>query len=185
MRRQPATPISAVTDGNIVKIVGTVALAGESLRSPLTDLRCAAYTLELRASVARRPMQVRAGIGQSRRVQDEGVVAFRVRDATGEALVRVHGLTALALRRHHFARDNNMAIDGELHAYLQRKGHDLSDEWEAVEGVLEEGARVAVMGLAHWEPDAAAQPSYRESPMLLVIAAGDAPLDISNESAAL
>jgi hypothetical protein len=113
-----------------------------------------------------------------------GAVTFRVRDATGEALVRAHHRAGISLRRHHVARDDNMGIDRELHDYLERKGHALFYQWRAVEGVLEEGARVAVMGLARWEPDTAAEPSYREWPMRLVIV-GDAPLDISNEARAL
>jgi hypothetical protein len=173
LRRIKATPIRDVPDGRVVKIVGELVYAGRSIPSPLSARACAYYAILVE--------QYRGGPRGGHwweLVREERGIDFYVRDATGMALVRVttDGKYFPALVRDHRARTSPiLSNDPGIERFLRERGRSVEGSFfrknlRAYEGILEEGERVAVGGIARWVPDPdAAGGSYRETPKRLVL----------------
>ena len=184
------TAIAEVRDGRAVKIVGEVAYAGRSLVSPLSRRSCAYYAVLVQQHA---PRSGRGGPWRDL-VREERGVDFYVRDGSGVALVRVTERSVwAALVRDRAARTSAILhSDQDLERLLTERGHSTEGalfrkNLRAYEGVIAEGERVAVGGLARWVPDPdAASPGYRETGKRLVLQASEAlPLFLSDDPRAL
>jgi hypothetical protein len=181
LRTTPRTPISDAFDGQVIRIVGTVRYGERTLTSPLSGRRCALYSIV----VEDEDTASRSATGG---VREDAGVDFFLEDASATARIRFGGVAPAAA----LVRDREFyPTDIDPHKVLERfmAAHGKSIEgvvslkrFCATEGVLEEGARVAVRGLARWmaDPDAAGG-SYRETPRRLVLEGSEAvPLLLSN-----
>ncbi|MDB4965762.1 MAG: hypothetical protein JWN44_1451 [Myxococcales bacterium] len=180
------TAIASALDGRAVKIVGEVAYAGRSIASPLSGRLCAFYSIvveEYRSSG-------KSGAWHEI-LRDEKGVDFLVRDDSGMALVRIasDGAALPALVQDRKARTSPILhSDFDLERYLGERGISVEGRFfrknlRAAEGILEEGERVAVGGLARWLPDPnAGGGGYREAGKRLVLQSSEAlPLFLSDD----
>ena len=169
-RRLRPTAIDRVGDGARVKVVGRVDVGREPLEAPISGRPCAAWSVEVQdgnsfTSVA---LEVRA--------QD-----FVVRDGSPRpALVRARDASMV------FEIDVSFwqrALTPRMRAFLAR--HKLPDTgmfgapfYRYVEGVIEAGEEITVVGNARLELDeSGSTASYREPPMRVVLDAAErAPL---------
>lgn len=189
LRRVKPTRVCDVRDGRVVKLVGEVVYAGRTLASPLSRRDCAYYSVVVKQYAPRtgRPAK------WNEIVREERGVDFYVRDGSGMALVRLtERSTWAALIRDHQARTSPILLsDAELERLVTERGHATKGAFfrkrlRAYEGVLVEGERVAVGGLARWaaDPDAAGA-GYRDPGKRLVLEASDAlPLFFSDDPSA-
>lgn len=173
VRSYPVRPVREVVDGEVVRVVGRVEYVGTPLAAPISGRG---------AAVFRVVVQERVQSGRSstwRRVTEEvEAQPFVVRDATGAAFVRDPSPEVLLVEDHEqrsgFLRD----ATPELAAYLARFGQDsvgmlgMNRTLRYLEGVVEQGETIAVVGRARWEADdsgGASSGDYRSSPKRLVI----------------
>jgi hypothetical protein len=184
LKRLAATPIADAREGEIVKIVGTVGYAGQTVESPMSRRTCAFYSIVVEKSNRTPAIEI---------LREERGVDFHVRDASGVALVRIGNVpptTALVFERTRFTTpvDSDADIERILAAHGQAiRGVVFYKSLRAREGLLVEGAKIAVGGLARWMPDPdAAGGNYRETPKRLVLQASEAlPLFLSDDPSAL
>jgi hypothetical protein len=180
--RARRTQIADVRDGTVVKIVGQLSFIGEPLGAPLSGRRCAYYEATVDESSGRAPIQ----LIRERRGQD-----FILRDDSGKALVRMDEASAvLVMRDAQFSSGGDADPTAVMTAFLARHGQSsrgllFAKSLNYREGVLEPGERIAVLGLARWEPDPDPDRGalgYRELPMRLVVqASGRVPLVVTDE----
>jgi len=185
------TKIGDAKDGKAVKIVGELVYAGHSIASPLSQRKCAYYSIVVEEYRGR---GTRGGHWREI-IREEKGIDFYLRDDSGMALVRIsgdgHALPALVQDRR--ARTSPIiSNDPDLERFLNERGRSVEGTFfrknlRAYEGVLEAGERVAVGGLARWMPDPdAAGGNYRETPKRLVLEASESlPLFLSDDPAAL
>jgi hypothetical protein len=176
--------IADAVDGQVVKIVGTVAPHRETLKSPLTARPCLYYMIVV----------VEQGRGGGELVREQRGVDFLMRDESGEALVHAGGRPppAAALRLEKKREISTLLYRDEgLERFLTARGHSpktsfslgLRRHVRAYEAIIVTGQQLAASALAHWQPDVAGQgASYREAPERLTLAAsGDVPLLLSDD----
>ncbi len=178
------TRIRDVKDGEIVKLVGRAGLLRESLKAPISERACLAWSVEI---------QVRRGSGKNRRwraVHDAcDVRPFALEDETGTAHVDVSN-ARMVLSADHRAAHGGGWSDGsdELLAYCGEQGLDTSTFFggsvpvRSREGVIDLGETIAVMGVARWEDDPSTEgDGYRSvGKRLVLVAPADAPLLLSD-----
>lgn len=191
LKRMRPTPVRDARDGKALKIVGELIYAGGSLSSPLSQRRCAYYSIVVEEYRGR---GTRGGHWREILREERGV-EFYVRDQSGVALVRVggDGKELPALVRDKKARTSPiLSNDPDLERFLNERGKSIEGAFfrknlRAYEGVLEAGERVAVGGLARWMPDPdAVGGNYRETPTRLVLEASQSlPLFLSDDPATL
>jgi hypothetical protein len=180
------TAIARARDGRAVKIVGAVAYAGRSIPSPLSGRECAYYAI-----VVEEYRSHGKGGSWHEILREEKGIDFLVRDDSGIALVRIasHGGTFPALVQDRKARTSPILhSDADLERYLGERGISTEGRFfrknlRASEGILEQGERVAVGGLARWLPDPdAGGGGYREAGKRLVLQSSEAlPLFLSDD----
>jgi hypothetical protein len=188
LKRVKPTAVREVHDGRVVKLVGQVAYSGRSIAAPLSGRACAFY------SVVVEEFRHRGRHGRWHEiVREEKGIDFLVRDESGIALVRVDQAALPALVYDRKSRTSPLLYsDAALERFLNERGRASEGRFfrtnlRAYEGVLEEGERVAVGGLARWIPDpGAAGAGYRDPGKRLVLQASEAlPLFLSDDPAAL
>jgi hypothetical protein len=191
LKRVKPTPIAKARDGKVVKIVGELLYAGRSMPSPLSGRECAYYSIvvtEYRGTGAR-------GGSWTEILREERGIDFMVRDGSGVALVRIAREAAAfpALVQDKKARSSPLLYsDADLDRFMSERGMTtegtfLRRNLRASEGILEEGERVAVGGLARWLPDPdAGGGGYREAGKRLVLQSSEAlPLFLSDDPTTL
>ena len=170
-RRLPVTPLDRVTDGARVKIVGRLDAGESPLEAPITGRACAAWSVEVQ----------RAGAGWETIVVEESAREFVLRDGSARpALIR-------ASRAHVVFDADSWSAPGQpsprMRNFLAR--HRLPERrmlgepilYRYVEGVLEPGEEITVVGVARLEIDPSGSAvSYREPPMRALLDAAAAPL---------
>lgn len=191
LRRIKPTLIRDVRDGRAVKIVGELVYGGRSIEAALSRRACAYYAVRVQEY---RSYGTRGGHWREI-VREEKGVDFYVRDESGMALIRVasDGKDFPALVNDRKARTSPIVSDDpDLARFMAERGRSVEGSFfrknlRAYEGVLEAGERVAVGGLARWEPDPdAAGGNYRETPKRLVLQASEAlPIFLSDDPSAL
>jgi hypothetical protein len=180
LRQVRPTAIAAARDGQAVKIVGQLVHASSTIATPIFDRACAFYSI----LVHEHPVQ----LGEIFR-EDKGV-DFYLRDGSSMALVRASMGEARAAvvrdRRAHSSTlyDPNANVERFVaERRIPSKVFLSSRSLTVSEGVLVAGMRIAVAGLARWEPDPdASGGNYREMPKRLVLEASEAlPLFLSDD----
>jgi hypothetical protein len=162
IKRAKRKNIADVQDGEIVKIRGTLRYAGSTVVAPISGRQCVAFNVMVEQSQGKRtPI----------RFTEDDCTTFLLEDATGKALVSPTlarlVVSTDAHRRSGVFEDPTPQMITLLDDHgVDYKGIFLNNETRYVEGILEEGETVAVLGLAHWEPDpdpgTAARGGYRE-----------------------
>jgi hypothetical protein len=191
LRKTPRASIAQVADGADAKITGTVEIVGDSLAAPLTGRRCVYFEVtveEYRSS----------GKSGSWRtiIREKQGVPFRVRDATGKAMVNLGAARMAVVKDAHFRSGTFNDATPELEAFLERYGKKstgflgFNRKLRYKEGALEAGEEVAVAGRGMWEPDPDPEPGaaggYRDAPRRLVMTGGrNLPLLVSDDPATL
>jgi hypothetical protein len=191
LKRVKPTAIRDAKDGKTVKLVGELVYAGHSIASPLSQRKCAYYSIVVKEYRGR---GARGGHWREI-VREERGIDFYLRDPSGMALVRIggDGNALPALVQDHRVRTSPIVHnDADLERFLNERGRTVEGTFfrknlRAYEGILEAGERVAVGGLARWMPDPdAAGGNYRETPKRLVLEASESlPLFLSDDPAAL
>lgn len=180
---QPTTrQIAEAIDGQVVKIVGTVAAHRQTLTSPLTARPCLFYLIVV----------MEQGSSGGEVVREQRGVDFLLRDESGEALVHAGGQPppAAALRLEKKREISAVLFRDEgLERFLSARGHapraplGLPRRVRAYEAIIVPGQQLAACALAHWQPDTEGRgASYREAPERLTLApSGDVPLLLSDD----
>ena len=149
VRDAPPTPVRDVVAGTLCRIEGRV-VARETIEAPITGRRCVCFRATARRLVA--------DVGLYADREDAGVL-FELDDGTGRAIVDPTGAWVEVRPDHSLPHGTE-----RTKAWLLRIGRRglLYQELHWGEGVIVDGARVSVMGLAHREeaPDGAG--SYRD-----------------------
>lgn len=173
LRRMRPEDIATVREGRLVKIVGTLALAGPPLAAPVSGRPCVYFHVWYEV--------LRTVIVQGARVEEWGpgmeltdACDFLVTDATGTALVRAResGVPEVAIRADAYV--HSVSEDGAQRCH---------------EAILAAGDVVAVFGTSQREVDSRSEAvGYRDAPARLVLR-GDAeahrPLVISDDPAVI
>lgn len=162
-RRLPVTPVDRVVEGRRVKVMGRVDAGAQPLEAPITGRRCAAWSVELQE-----------GPGWETMLVEQKAQEFVLRDRSGRpALIRASRASVVFdvdswswpqqptermlsfLRRHHVRE----------HGYFG----SATLPYRYVEGVLEAGEEITVVGSARLEIDESGTAgTYREPPMRAV-----------------
>jgi hypothetical protein len=152
LRRAPRIAIRALPEATRARIVGTVA-AEATLRAPLTGRTCVAYVVHVEERVSNGKTTT-----WTPRIHEVKSVPFTVDDGTGRALVDP-GQAQLLVEMDSTTRSGpfDEATAAEA-GFLERhgmaaKGWFLRKNLRYLEGVIEPGERVAVLGRAVREPD--------------------------------
>jgi hypothetical protein len=184
MARISRRSIASVSEGETVRIVGTLECAESRLTAPLTGRSCVAYQVIYAIE--------EAGLGLRKRRTETTARQFFIRDDTGLVHVCIETPTLAPLRDRHWSFGQILGAPELFERYLAR--HRLSRRRflfkrraEFFEGILEKGQRVAVTGVARWDVDAQdAVTNYREAPRRLTIDATDTvPVMVSNDPRAM
>ncbi|CAG0979939.1 hypothetical protein ARNL5_02383 [Anaerolineae bacterium] len=160
----PIVRIADAAEGKEVAIVGTAEVI-EPLTAPLSGRPCALWHVLVIQHT---------GDGDRTLVEEHGGKDFLVRDESGVALVRVE--RALRVFDYDVAHRSGFRKDAtpELEAFLAERGHSprwgfLNKEIYYVEGVIEAGESVGVIGLGRWERPASE--GYRDQKGRLIVEA--------------
>jgi hypothetical protein len=145
--RVPRVPVAHVREGERVRIEGRVRLRGAPFRAPASGRACCFYRL-VNASAGRyhKPYE--------REVTD-GYGELQVDDDTGSVLIRMlrPEYVSVRLDRTYVKTIATREPSAEVEAALERLGRPVEGPWVRIhEGVLEDGARVAVVGRTTFEP---------------------------------
>ncbi|MEM9074064.1 MAG: GIDE domain-containing protein [Myxococcota bacterium] len=175
---KPPRAIEKLDDGEEVKLVGTVRLADDALKAPVSGKPCAGYEVR----VARRRLMRWRPV----RVARERV-GFFLDDGTGEVFVRLDEGAQVQLvtsARYRASRKLRRSIRGVLGNLLQEAP---ARSYRCDEGALTEGARVAVYGVARQVSDARPEreDGYRARRYRFVVESAREGLYVSDERAAL
>ncbi|HEX2571680.1 MAG TPA: DUF3592 domain-containing protein [Polyangia bacterium] len=183
LKKVVATSIRDVQVGQRVKIVGRLVHGENALTAPLSGRSCACYRVTV----------TEAGDDCDHQVLDEIRSAdFFVEDGSGKALVRLSGRAQLIIVEDvHRSSGTFNDPTPELKAFLERHGQSsrgvlgvFNRSLKYVEGVLEQGEQVAVVGVARLEsdPDPHAAHGYREpASRLVLVPPGDGDLIVTDE----
>jgi hypothetical protein len=188
LQRMHALTISAVQEGLRTKIIGRLRYGQEHLTAPLSGRRCACYRIIM--SVIGNEGGGENDIGELDDVQG---VDFWVEDGSGKALVRLMGpIQLLVVDDVHCWRGSSVLRKAtpELEELLERRGVSrfFSRPVEYFEGLLKEGDKVAVFGVAHFETES--EPSgahaYREPAQhMVIVPSQEEGLIVTNEPSVL
>jgi molybdopterin-binding protein len=163
VRRLSITAIDRVSDGARVKISGRLDPGRQPLEAPITGRPCAAWSVEVQEGTSFTSILVEV------QAQD-----FALRDGSARAALVRTGQASIV-----FDSDASVwqrQVTGRMRAFLER--HRVPDRGyygggaplRYIEGVLEAGEEVSVVGTARVELDATSDAaSYREPPMRVVL----------------
>jgi hypothetical protein len=173
MRALPRQRVRDVAEGTIARVVGTVE-SSAPLVSPLSKLPCVYWHIVVEES---RPT-AKGGSVWHPFLEDEQRIDFAVRDATGEAWVRVANALPLVVADGKASSSHFRAAPPELEAFLASHGTSglvwtTPRKLRCREAVVAVGETVSLAGLAHWERDPdgpTGERNYREgAPLRLVL----------------
>ncbi len=166
-RRLPRTAIAEAASGELVKIVGRLEVEAAPLTAPFSGRACAHY--EAGVDVGHKA-------GFRRRVEEARSTSFVISDGSGRALVETDRLLVEVVLDHLWSSSE---LDAETRFDLERflfqagrKGRRLladPSRLRYVEGALEHGEVVTVVGLATWGRRAAPGVGYRDTSPTLTI----------------
>lgn len=177
--------VSALREGDLVRVAGTLRLGPRALTAPLSGRRCALFLVRVREKKGKSSAEI---------IRESEGVEFTLEDGSGAVLVRPERFE-LALVDDHEQRSGTWNDASPAVAnYLASKGQSpetslgFNRGLSFYEAVLEEGERVAVLAAVTRELDPEPQSAgegYRDRPMRLVLVAppGGAML-LSDEPAA-
>lgn len=164
--------IGEVKDGEIVNIKGKVVLVGRTLKAPLSQRKCAYYSIEV--------SNWRAGPDYNNIKEEKGgdLVIF---DGEDYAMVNVKKVNALLHddKIYHYDAFTTNLIEiitnsYEVREYLEKNGKpktiisDILTEVCATEGVLEEGETIVVAGKASWKSSSKLKLNIPEKRILFI-----------------
>ncbi len=165
--RLPRTRIADAVAGDVVKIVGRVEYEREPLASPFSGRRCAHYEAGV---------DVGTKGGFRRRIEELRSTSFVVADESGRALIETDKLLVEVVIDHHWS---SLELDAETRFELERflfqagpAGSRLLEtpsRLRYVEGALEQGELVTVVGVATWGRATEPGIGYRDLTRRLVI----------------
>lgn len=165
LRSAPRVAIRELPEGTPARIVGTVA-AQATLRAPLTGRTCVAYVAQVEELVSSGKTSSWRG-----RIHEVRHVPFTVDDGTGRAIVDP-GQAKLLVEMDSTTRSGTFDDATPVEEDFLRRHNMGSQGWffnktlRYLEGVIEPGERVAVLGRAVREPDpdaAGAVTGYRDA----------------------
>jgi hypothetical protein len=158
LRGARRTPISQVTDGQVVKLVGELSCVGEPLRAPFSRRPCAYYHSIVEQEKSREGTRYFDWVA----IVDESdcCAQILIDDGTGVALVELQDPeVVLKIDQRFGAKFLESAPEGAK-AFLAKHHVTEEDSWRNLrfaEGALEQGEQVAVLGLCRLEPEPDAQ----------------------------
>ncbi|MBL9021733.1 MAG: hypothetical protein JNL21_06010 [Myxococcales bacterium] len=165
--RLPRTRIAEASAGELIKVVGRVEYETEPLVAPFSGRACAHYEAAV---------EVRTKHGFRRKVEQVRSTSLVVADETGRALVEPDKLLVDVVIDHHWASaDLDHETRFELEQFLFQAGDAgsrlLQDPGRLryVEGVLEQGELVTVVGVAAWGRATEPGVGYRDLTRRLVL----------------
>jgi hypothetical protein len=187
---EAVVPIRDLSDGAVARVTGRIEHVRPALVAPLSGRSCACFHL-----LVEQVGPPGALVPSWSTVVDAMTPAeFLIRDATGAVLVRPTASTLLLVKDYHELSSPRDEPSAALKEFLARHGRSdavVSDSWTRIlEGVLEAGERVAVLGRVRMEPDPdvrAIGGSYRARAMRTVLAEPGAsePMLISDDPQAI
>jgi hypothetical protein len=152
LQRMKRVPIRDAAELKRVMIVGKVRMA-QKLKAPLSERPCCWYDARVYDE---------SGVTIARETAGRD---FFVDDGTGRALVK--GADAIVKLDAVYRSENGRATSRQI-GLLRRHNRLPHGALEYREGTLTPGEKVAVIGVAHREPDPDGGASYREMPTRLV-----------------
>jgi hypothetical protein len=176
LRRRPRTLIKDARDGDRIKVVGRLRADGSLATAPLTGARCLWYL------AAAQPGNY---LGWGRGIVAQSTGSLVIEDETGSGLVDM-SRARVEMRSDWLVADitHPDRRAANVRAFLEARGVVLGGAWPPIslpalemmarhrEVVLNEGDRVAVLGVAGLEPDPTAHAGGgRRQAMRVVIAA--------------
>jgi hypothetical protein len=148
----PVTAVSALLEGDTVRVVGTLQRGPRTLTAPLSGRPCAVFLLRVRELRGKTWKEI---------VRESEAVEFAVDDGTGAVAVRPDHFE-LSLDDDHTERAGLWSDASDaVRELLLARGESLEDALglkrvlQLHEAVMEEGERVAVRGLVTLETDPA------------------------------
>ncbi len=174
-----AVPKVALADGRtgVVRVAGQLSYAAQPLSAPLSGRACAYY--EVRVEEWRSN-----GKSGSWRVLIREVLGqpFLLQDPSGRAFVHLDASSEIVVNKDFQDKSGTFNdAKGHLEAFLARHGQSstgllgFNKKLRYLEGVLEAGETVTVVGVASREPDPTPNPQfsgYREQPTWMVVRRG-------------
>jgi hypothetical protein len=151
LRAVPRSTIAEFPEGGARRIVGVIeAHEGKTLSAPLSGRPCVAYAVVVEEHPRGRNSMVQTII------EDHDAVPFVVADDTGRALIRAAGSCPTPAMNTVSSTGLFEAASPDFEAYLAAHGHSsqgllFRKHLRCGEGVLEVGARVAVLGIGRRE----------------------------------
>ncbi|MFO0548719.1 MAG: GIDE domain-containing protein [Polyangiaceae bacterium] len=160
--RLPKTPVVDAADGEVVRLVGTLELAGAPLVAPFSGRRCAHYEAVVEIPRAR---------GFRRFLVERKSAPFFVRDGSGRALIDdSRMIVEVVIDSYWNAQETDPETRFELERFLYGIGSNgaallgSANALRYSEGALEEGELVTVIGVAASTGAAGEPQSYRVLP---------------------
>ena len=178
LERTPRTPIGEIRKGEMVKVIGHVRFAVEPLRAPMSGRPCVCW--HVRVQEARQGAQGGSWIDVLDEVEGQELL---LEDGTGIALVR--GVMPEATLASSGPWIDNYVDDfpPEVQGFFQGRGQQVRGAlgkrvMRYEERILDEGAQVAVLGMARQE-------GVPESASVVIDCLDDGRIVISNSPSAL
>jgi len=173
-RRNKRVRIADVVEGQMVRIVGTIAPLHRPLEAPVTGRPCVGWT-----AVVDQVGQQRGGGGLL--VEKQRCQELLVEDVSGRARVPAVPTELLLVEDGRITTGAFKEPDPRIERFLQSHGYSTKGfltnrQYRFSEGVLEPGERIAVIGVGTWEPDpdgASRGQGLREAPRRLFIRPGE------------
>jgi len=162
--------IASANEGEWVRVTGTAVRHHDQLTAPASLRSCLAY--KLRVSADSNDFSLMGGAATPN-IHESDVVAFRVRNETGEALVEAVIPEFHLVEDHEGSTGSLKEIPEPLKRFFVDHRVDYTKNFPFFEGVLLEGQRVSVWGKASWETntdmEGVTETAYRSQPRCLVI----------------
>jgi hypothetical protein len=164
--------LGELSEGQRARVVGVARALGETMIAPLSGRECVAFDIRAKAAIG----VPRQAIYHATMVE-QGGAPFVIEDDSGRVLVDSRDAQiVLALDAEQSAGETS----ARANAFCERHGVVLSHgRLRYSEGVVEVGAKVAVLGEVLREPDGEATP-YRGIPLTRLTSSARAALIVSN-----
>ena len=152
LRKAPQKQISEITDGEIVKFIGTVESIDEPLLSPLSNRKCTYYSIIIEQKVSSGKNSHWKTLVKKKRSNK-----FVIRDKEHHAIINTKNIKSHIVVDREYSSGFLNDVDPRLEAYLLE--HNIKSETafgfnktlRYREGVLELGEKIAVLGKGKWE----------------------------------